>query len=136
MPTFSSQSLDKLSTCHPDLQTLFHEVIKYFDCTVLVGFSDKEAQDKAYREGKSKVQWPNGNHNELPSLAVDVAPYPIDWKDTSRFYFFAGRVMGIAEMLKQQGRIIHDIRYGGDWNGDTQVKDNKFSDLVHYELKP
>jgi peptidoglycan L-alanyl-D-glutamate endopeptidase CwlK len=136
MPTFSSQSLDKLSTCHPDLQTLFHEVIKYFDCTVLEGFRDKEAQDKAYREGKSKVQWPNGNHNELPSLAVDVAPYPIDWKDTSRFYFFAGRVMGIAEMLKQQGRITHDIRYGGDWNGDTQVKDNKFSDLVHYELKP
>ena len=27
-----------------------------------------------------------------------------------------------------------EIRWGGDWDSDTQVKDNKFDDLVHFEL--
>jgi len=27
------------------------------------------------------------------------------------------------------------IRWGGDWDMDTQTKDNKFDDLVHFELK-
>ena len=25
------------------------------------------------------------------------------------------------------------IRWGGDWDSDTQVNDNKFDDLVHFE---
>jgi peptidoglycan LD-endopeptidase CwlK len=136
MPKFSEGSIDKLVTCHRDLQTLFMEVIKYFDCTVLEGFRDKDEQNKAFAEGKSKLQWPNGNHNQLPSRAVDVAPFPINWNDRERFYFFAGRVLGIADMLKAQGKMTHSIRYGGDWNSDTQLKDNKFDDLVHFEIVP
>jgi len=27
------------------------------------------------------------------------------------------------------------IRWGGDWDMDTQTKDNKFDDLVHFELR-
>jgi hypothetical protein len=26
------------------------------------------------------------------------------------------------------------LRWGGDWDMDTEVKDNKFDDLVHFEL--
>jgi peptidoglycan L-alanyl-D-glutamate endopeptidase CwlK len=136
MPKFSAESLDKLSTCHRDLQVLFNEVIKHFDCKVTEGFRDKEAQNKAYADGRSQKQWPDGNHNHLPSTAVDVYPYPIDMKDNSRFYFFAGRVLGIAQMLKADNKITHSIRYGGDWNNDTQLKDNHFNDLVHFELIP
>ena len=43
------------------------------------------------------MQYPNSKHNKLPSKAVDVAPYPIDWNDPDRFYHFAGYVRGIAE---------------------------------------
>lgn len=134
MPTFSTQSLSQLASCHPDLQTLFHEVIKYFDCKINEGFRDEATQNKAFAEGKSKLRWPNGNHNQYPSMAVDVYPCPIDMKDTHRFYFFAGRVLGIADILKIQGKMLHSVRWGGDWNSDTEIKDNTFNDLVHFEL--
>lgn len=79
MAKFSSTSQEKLLTCHPDLQKVFKEVIKTFDCTILVGHRDQQAQDKAFAEGKSKKSWPDSKHNTTPSRAVDVAPFPIDW---------------------------------------------------------
>ena len=102
---------------------------KHFDCTILEGHRGKERQDKAYADGKSKVKYPDGKHNQFPSVAVDVAPYPIDWSDRDRFHYFGGFVLGVA---KQMGM---NIRWGGDWNQDTKTKDNKFDDLVHFEIK-
>src|SRR5688572_12424068 len=103
MPRFSDSSFSKLSTCHPDLQTLFFEVIKHFDCIVLEGHRGEVAQEKAFNEGKSQKKWPDGNHNKMPSMAADVAPYDppttVNWKDIKRFYYFGGYVLGIAEML-------------------------------------
>ena len=46
MPKFSQDSFSKLSTCHPDLQVLFYEVIKYYDCTILEGYRNQVDQDK------------------------------------------------------------------------------------------
>jgi len=134
MYKFSRISSERLATCHPDLQVLFNEVIKYFDCSVLCGHRGREEQEKAFSEGKSKLRFPQSKHNSTPSMAVDVAPFPIDWNDLHRFYYFAGRVMGIADMLLAQNKISHRIRFGGDWNSDNQVKDNRFNDLVHFEL--
>jgi peptidoglycan L-alanyl-D-glutamate endopeptidase CwlK len=134
MPEFSQSSLDQLSSCHPDLQTLFSEVIKHFDCKVIEGHRNEEKQNKAFAEGKSKLMWPHGKHNKLPSMAVDVVPCPIDWNDRERMTYFSGWVMGIARLLKDQGRISHNVRWGNDWNNDTQVKDNNFDDLPHFEL--
>jgi peptidoglycan L-alanyl-D-glutamate endopeptidase CwlK len=71
---------------------VFTEVIKHFDCTILEGHRGKEAQNEAVRTGKSKVRWPNGNHNKSPALAVDVAPWPVNWQDRERFYYFGGFV--------------------------------------------
>lgn len=134
MPKFSLESQKKLSTCHPDLQTLFDEVIKYFDCTVIEGFRDESDQNKAFADGKSKLKWPNGKHNKNPSMAVDVSPYPIDWKNIKRMYWFAGFVMGIANHLRYEGKIDHGVRYGGDWDRDNDIDDQTFKDLVHFEL--
>jgi len=75
----------------------------------------------AYNSGRSKVKWPDGKHNRSPSMAVDAAPYPIDWQDRERFYYFAGYVMGVADMLHAEGLITHRLRYGGDWDRDAQV---------------
>lgn len=135
MPKFSKASLDQLATCHPELQILFNEVIKYFDCKVTEGFRNEANQNKAFSEGKSKLRWPHGKHNKTPSIAVDVYPCPIDMKDTARFYFFAGYVLGTAQQLKNQGKMKHGICFGGDWDGDTEVKDETFRDLVHFQLK-
>lgn len=113
---------------------LFFEVIKNFDCTVLEGHRGEIDQNKAFEDGKSKLKWPDGNHNAMPSLAVDVAPYPIDWKNLSDFYYFGGFVMGIASQLKEQGKMTKSIRYGGDWNRNNKVSDEKFVDAVHFEI--
>ena len=129
MPRFGSRSINRLKTCDQKLQELFYEVVKHFDCSILEGHRGEEGQNKAYADGKSKVKHPNGKHNKFPSVAVDVAPYPIDWSDRDRFHYFSGFVLGVA---KQMGM---NIRWGGDWNQDTKTKDNKFDDLVHFEIK-
>ena len=128
MPHFGERSMQRLSSCHPDLQRLFNEVIKYYDCTILCGYRNENEQNKAYKEGRPKVKFPNGKHNKMPSLAVDVAPYPIDWNDLNRFYMFVGIVRGIAAQMNIQ------IRCGADWDGDMTTKDQNFHDLPHFEL--
>tara|TARA_R110002126_G_scaffold5344_1_gene28253 strand:+ start:230 stop:622 length:393 start_codon:yes stop_codon:yes gene_type:complete len=129
MPRFGTRSKSRLHTCDGRLIELFNKVVKEFDCTVIEGHRGKDAQNEAYNKGNSKLKFPNGKHNKSPSVAVDVAPYPIDWKDRDRFHYFGGYVLGIAKSLGL------NIRWGGDWDQDTQTKDNKFDDLVHFEIK-
>lgn len=143
MPTFSESSLKQLSTCHIDLQVIFAEVIKHFDCKIVEGYRNEEAQNKAYTDGKSKLKYPFGNHNQFPSLAADVYPYPIDLNPKSqkekeiylwRMSYFAGQVMAIARYLKAQKKITHDLKWGCDWDNDTEIKDHNFFDFPHFEL--
>ena len=128
MPKFGKKSLEKLSTCDKRLQLVLNEVIKTVDCSVLEGHRGKQRQNKLYDEGKTKLKFPNGRHNASPSRAVDVVPYPIDWDDRERFHLFAGFVIGTA---KQMGV---NLRWGGDWNINWFVDDNKFDDFPHFEL--
>jgi len=134
MASFSQASQDRLDTCHTDLIVLFEEVVKHFDCSVICGHRGQREQMAAYLENNTQTRWPDSRHNSEPSMAADVAPYPIDWNDRERFTLFAGYVLGIASALKAQGRISHQIRWGGDWNMSNKVSDNKFDDLVHFEL--
>ncbi len=134
MPKFSQASFSKLSTCHTDLQVLFYEVIKNFDCTILEGHRSKEDQDLAFSEGRSKLQWPNGKHNYKPSMAVDVTAYPINFANIKRSYWFGGYVMGIAQRLKDEGKMTHSCKFGGDWDRDNDIDDQTFRDLLHFEL--
>ena len=135
MPKFSKTSKARLATCHKDLQTIFEYAIRYFDCTIVCGHRTREKQEVAYAKGYSKVRFPNSKHNSLPSMAADVAPFPIEWDDLDRMRYFAGYVMGVAQILKDDGDIKHSVRWGGDWDRDTEVKDNTFQDLVHFELR-
>ena len=128
MPRFGKNSRIRLATCDEKLQDVFNEVIKYVDCSVLEGHRDERKQDKYFEEGKTKVRYPMGRHNSKPSRAVDVVPYPVDWKDRERFHLFAGFVLGLA-----RGMGIH-LRWGGDWNMNFEVDDNKFDDFPHFEL--
>lgn len=128
MPEFSQKSLNKLNTCHPDLQKLFLEVIQTTDCTIVEGYRTKYEQDKAFFNGNSQVKYPNGNHNEFPSRAVDVWPFPVPKKsdgsidDNSPVWDnFARKVFEVAESLGI------DVIWGGNW--ETLV------DKPHWELK-
>ena len=129
MPRFGKKSRSQLSSCDERLIEVFNEVIKTVDCSVLEGHRHQTRQDLLFEEGKTKVKYPNGRHNALPSLAVDVCPYPIDWSDRERFTLFAGFVLGIAKSMGI------DLRWGGDWNQNWEVNDNKFDDFPHYEIR-
>jgi peptidoglycan L-alanyl-D-glutamate endopeptidase CwlK len=129
MPKFGKKSKERLETAHPSLQEIFNEVIKTIDCSVLEAYRDEATQNKYYNEGKSKVKYPHGRHNQNPSLAVDVTPYPVDWEDRERQTLFAGYVLGVASQMG------YNVRWGGDWNQDFSVADNRFDDFPHFELK-
>ena len=128
MPRFGKKSKERLATCDERLQKVFNEVINYVDCSVVEGHRDERKQNQYLSEGKSKDQYPFGRHNTKPSRAVDVAPYPIDWNDRERFHLFAGFVLGIAYSMDIS------LRWGGDWNQNFEVDDNKFDDFPHFEL--
>lgn len=128
MARFGKKSNANLRTCDPRLIEIFDAVVVWFDCSIIAGHRGEAAQNAAYDAGNSQLRWPDGNHNEYPSKAVDAAPYPIDWGDRERMTLFAGVVIGYARALG------HTIRWGGDWDQDTEVADNKFDDLVHFEI--
>ncbi len=128
MPQFSDKSVSNLATCDTRLLRLFQRVVRDFDCTILEGHRNKDRQNQLVEEGKSQVRWPGGKHNTLPSLAIDVTPYPIAWDDRERQTLFAGFVLATAKAMGI------DLRWGGDWDSDTEVRDNRFDDLVHFEI--
>ena len=134
MPRYSTRSKSRLATCDKRLQKVFSEVIKHVDCSILEGHRSKERQNKLYDEQRTKVKYPNGRHNSNPSKAVDVTPYPVDWEDRERQTLFAGFVIGIARSMGIK------IRWGGNWDmyeekGRLEVKDNRFDDFPHFEIK-
>ena len=128
MAKFGKKSKMVLSTCEKDLQKVFNEVIKHVDCSVIEGHRSEKRQNELFEKGFTKVKYPNGRHNSYPSRAVDVDPYPIDWDDRERFHLFAGFVLATARSMGIT------LRWGGDWNMNFQVDDNKFDDFPHFEL--
>ena len=128
MPKYSNRSKEKLASCHADLQKLFNEVIKNYDCTIIEGFRSNEYQEELYCQGKSKLKAGKSKHNQNPSLAIDVAPYPINWNNRIGFYHFVGYVKATADQLNIK------IRCGADWDNDNDLHDQTFFDLPHFEL--
>lgn len=133
MPAFGAESLRQLSTCDPRLQAVLNEAVKYFDFTIVEGHRGEAAQNAAFAKGASKLPWPKGNHNHLPSRAADIAPYPIDWSDKSkaleRFVFMQGVVWACAQ------RLGVPVRLGIDWNRNLDMRDEgSFRDYPHVEL--
>lgn len=130
---FGKTSTKKLSECHPDLQLLFREVIKYYNCSVITGRRGEKEQDQAFSEGRSQIEYPLSKHNFFPSRASDVIPWfedspHIRWNDREAFYHFGGFVRGTASKMGIK------IRWGGDWDRDRDLHDQNFFDLPHFEL--
>ncbi|RLI49790.1 M15 family peptidase [Candidatus Bathyarchaeota archaeon] len=128
MYKFGTKSQQKIATCHPDLQDILDEAIKIVDFTVLCGHRGEEEQNEYFHSGRSKVQYPNSKHNQMPSVAVDIAPYPIDWNNIERFAQLGGIIKGIAHTKGVK------IRCGFDWDCDGDITDHSFMDWPHIEL--
>jgi len=127
MYKFSKRSEKNLTEAHQDLQTLFRTIIKYRDCSIICGHRGEMEQNAAFDRGNSKLRYPKSKHNKMPSLAVDVIPYPFNgWNDIDQFKEFGNFVKGIAVMLKAYGAIENDITWGGDWKS--------FRDYPHFQI--
>ena len=125
---FSNRSSERLETCDQRIQILLRNLIREYDCSIICGHRGPLDQDNAYRTGNSKVQWPNSKHNDSPSKAVDIIPYPTMWDDINQFYLMAGHIQSIAT------RLDYEIRWGGDWDRDGELTDQTFMDLGHFEI--
>lgn len=130
-----AKSKAKLQSCHYSLQRVIGAVDKWWPGGVVVieGQRSRERQDELFADGKSKLRGDDikAMHCHEPSDAVDVAPREpdgsIDWNNVKKFYYFAGFVMGIAAAMGES------LRCGADWDGDGEVTDQTFNDLVHFE---
>ena len=125
MPKFGKRSKERLRGIDARLVSVLNELVKIMDVTIIEGLRSEQRQEKLLKEGSTKTKF----SKHITGKAVDLAPYPIDWKDRDRFHYMGGMIRGIAKQLNVP------VRWGGDWDGDGETKDNRFDDLVHVEIK-
>jgi len=136
MYAFGRRSLQNLNTCDTFLQKVLIRAMSYqlMDFAIICGHRDEAAQNRAFNSRNSKKRWPDSKHNHLPSIAVDVAPWPIDWNDHLAF----ARLYGIIEAASVEVRGAEGsdtkLRWGGDWDGDGESNDQSFMDIGHFEM--
>jgi len=123
---FSKRSLNNLKECHPKLQKIAHEAIKYIDFAVIDGHRSKEEQNLAYENGFSTVKWPMSRHNTTPSLAFDFVPWHkekphVRWGDLNSF-------IEVITVMKREAKKLGIVMIsGGDWVS--------FKDYPHIQLR-
>lgn len=133
MNSFGDRSSYQLSTCDIRLQNLARRVVKIKDHSILKGHRPKAEQNAAYyaMPQRSKLKWPDGKHNALPSRAMDVQTYPVPETDQALRedqLYLLGLYVGLAEGMD------FELRVGADWDSDGEIADNGFDDFFHVEL--
>lgn len=118
MPSFGRKSKEKRRGLHPSLQDILDQAILEMDFTIIQGQRSVEEQQRNVNNGASQTM--NSLHLRRPSEAVDLAPWPIDWDDISRFHQLAGL------MLDKAGSLGVKLVWGGSWT--------TFKDFGHFEL--
>jgi hypothetical protein len=153
---YSQRSNEKLDTTHPIIQRTMRKVIKIstLDIGITSGRRFDKEQHQLYLEGKSTLDGYNKLSMHQPfhpgdedkpelSKAVDFsvypAPYSGDTKDLERYAVVWGIIQAVANNECQLYFNKTGIRYqpiwGRDWDGDGNLKDQKFDDPYHWELK-
>lgn len=125
MYKFGKRSRERLKGVDARLVNVLNELIKIMDVTIIEGLRSKERQEQLLAQGKTKTKY----SKHIEGKAVDLAPYPIDWEDREMFHYMGGMLRGLGKAMGV------NIRWGGDWDSDGDINDNKFDDLVHVEIK-
>ncbi len=132
MHKLSKASQKELDTCVAHWYVIIMILLRLIDVKVTCGFRGEDQQNTEYAEGDSTKKWPESKHNKLPSPAIDIHPYPIDFEDRDRYVHMAGMVIAIGALVGVE------IRWGGKWRKDVDIKDNKkvtgLDDLGHFEI--
>jgi peptidoglycan LD-endopeptidase CwlK len=125
MYKFGKRSRERLKGVDARLVNVLNELIKIMDVTIIEGLRSKERQEQLLAQGKTKTKY----SKHIEGKAVDLAPYPINWEDREMFHYMGGMLRGLGKAMGV------NIRWGGDWDSDGDIHDNKFDDLVHVEIK-
>lgn len=136
MANFGSKSKERLMTCESDIQRVLELAIQKYDFVVLCGVRTPQEQFELFKQGRKLVngKWEKigstvtnidgkttkSMHNYIPSKAVDIAPYPIDWNNLDRFKDMAKVVLACAKELGVS------LEWGGNWVS--------FKDFPHFQL--
>lgn len=132
------QSTQKLQGVHPALVLVVNRAIELSsqDFMVTCGLRTEDEQARLYAQGRTTpgpiVTWTMQSRH-MPDRdglgrAVDLVPFPVDWKTPSKFdaiakaMFTASKELGIP------------IRWGADWDKDGNPREKGESDSPHFEL--
>lgn len=141
MNAFGLASNAALKTADTRLVMVALKVLDIKDHSVLKGHRTQGEQDAAYfgNPQRSKLKWPDGKHNGVPSTAIDVQTYPLpdmDMLPPAAFdqalreeqLYLLGLYVGVASEMGIE------LRTGADWDRDGEIADNGFDDFYHVEL--
>lgn len=137
--TFSQRSIDSLKGVHPNLVRVVTRALALstVDFRIIEGVRTPTRQRQLYAQGRTKpgpkVTWTlNSNHfvNKRTGFghAVDILPAPYDWKDLNNFNAVANAMFQAADELKI------NIRWGADWDNDSNPRERGETDSPHFEL--
>ncbi len=132
MRRWGDRSTAVRDTLDPRLAKVMDRVLSEVgDMSLISGFRGEQEQNALYVSKRSRAMYPSSKHNQLPSVAVDFQPYPLPKRKEKLWAglaYIAGRAIeiGIEEGVA--------LRWGGDWNRDGDLTDNRFDDLFHLEI--
>ena len=146
MPKFGKVSESNLLLVRPELVKVARFVVRHWDCTVTDGIRTIEEQQLNIMRGVSKTM----ESRHLPgrdglARAIDMMPYPVDWKAIERGIAAVKRVDPGMQTLEAYGFVGFtqgaatamgiELRVGADWDNDRNFANHSFIDLPHFELK-
>jgi len=158
MHSFGKASQKQHVTLHSDLQMILDWGIRYcrVDFSLHEGHRIPAKQFEYFKRGRELIdgKWVltkpknkitnvdgikiKGKHNYKPSLAVDFTAYVPDkpelkW-DSHHLTYIGATLIMVAEFLYEEGLIQHKLTWGGDWDHDGNLADNRLYDRPHVEL--
>jgi peptidoglycan L-alanyl-D-glutamate endopeptidase CwlK len=158
MKKFSNISKQRLDTCEHDLImiTELALTLSHVDFGISQGERTIDQQQTYFNTGASRINPKRysspralakvANHITIAgdpefskSRAVDVFAYVPNKKhlayDHRTLGVIAGAFFAASKILIDAGKTSHVIRWGGDWDQDTEiVHDQKLVDLPHFEI--
>lgn len=134
MFTLSDRSLKRLEGVNDDLVKIVKLAIRRtpvdFGVAWCGGFRTPEEQNQLFKDGYSQKDGYEKLSRHQFGDAVDLQVYVggAVVQNEKMQYIVAGVMFACASELDIK------IRFGGDWNMNGDVRDNKFNDLYHFEL--
>lgn len=139
MTLLSARTQKNLVGVHPKMISVVERAaaLSTQPFVVICGVRTPEEQKELYAQGRTKpgnkVTWTLTSNHFVDQKtgfghAVDIAPDPIDWSQTSKFDAIA------KAMFQAAAELGVKIRWGADWDKDGNPRERGETDSPHFEL--